>query len=304
MLWIPVPVLAAFAQTGRFMLQRHLKVSRLSTGGATLARFLYSAPLVALLVAGYLAATGQALPPMSGTFWTAALIGGAGQLLATLCVVALFAHRSFAIGITFKNTEVVLTAITGFLVLGEAVSPLGILAIVVGFVGVVLLSDPPRSDAAPAPAGLGRFFNRAAALGLGAGALFGVSAVGYRAASLALPSDDVFLRASVTLAVVTAAQTLALAAWLAWREPGQLGRVLASWRVSSLVGITSMIGSLCWFTAFTLQTAAYVRAVGQVELVFSFLASWLVFGERTTRREGGAVALILVSVVLIVLAIR
>ena len=122
MLWIPVTVLAAFAQTGRFMLQRHLKVSRLSTGGATLARFLYSAPLVALLVAGYLAATGQALPPMSGTFWTAALIGGAGQLLATLCVVALFAHRSFAIGITFKNTEVVLTAITGFLVLGEAVS--------------------------------------------------------------------------------------------------------------------------------------------------------------------------------------
>ncbi len=304
MLWIPVTVLAAFAQTGRFMLQRHLKVSRLSTGGATLARFLYSAPLVALLVAGYLAATGQALPPMSGPFWTAALIGGAGQLLATLCVVALFAHRSFAIGITFKNTEVVLTAITGFLVLGEAVSPLGILAIVVGFVGVVLLSDPPRSDAAPAPAGLGRFFNRAAALGLGAGALFGVSAVGYRAASLALPSDDVFLRASVTLAVVTAAQTLALAAWLAWREPGQLGRVLATWRVSSLVGITSMIGSLCWFTAFTLQTAAYVRAVGQVELVFSFLASWLVFGERTTRREGGAVALILVSVVLIVLAIR
>lgn len=298
--WIPVTIFAAFAQNLRFMLQRHLKVTNLSTGGATLSRFLFSFPLVWLVVWAYAGARGLALPAPNATFWLAALTGGLAQVLATMCVVALFAHRSFAIGITFKKTEVMLTALIGLVVLGEAVSALGVLAIAIGFVGVLLLSDPPKT--ATTPLGWTRFFNRAAGLGLASGALFGVSAVGYRAASLSLPAEDVFLRASLTLAVVTTAQTLALGAWLIWREKGEVTRVIRSWRVSSLVGLTSMLGSLAWFTAFTLQNAAYVKALGQIELVFSFLASWLIFHERTSRREGIGVALLVVSVLLIVLA--
>ena len=301
-LWIPITIGAAFAQNLRFMLQRHLKTTELSTGGATLSRFLFSFPLVALLVWVYMNARGFSLPPLSAKFWLAALTGGAGQILATMCVVALFAHRSFAIGITFKKTEVMLTALIGLVILGEGVSPMGILAIAVGFGGVILLSDPPGAE--DAPRGPGRFFNRAAALGIASGALFGVSAVGYRTAALSLPVEDVFLRASLTLAVVTASQTLALSLWLLLREPGEVGRVLRSWRVSTLVGITSMLGSLGWFTAFTLQNAAYVKALGQIELVFSFLATWLVFKERTSGREMTGVALVVASVLLIVLALR
>ena len=165
-----------------------------------------------------------------------------------------------------------------------------------------MLSDPPKT--ANGPTGWRRLFNPAAGLGLLSGALFSVAAVGYRAASLSLAADDVFLRASFTLAIVTAAQTLALALWLHFREPGEIRRVAASWRVSSLVGITSMLGSLGWFTAFTLQTAAYVKALGQIELVFSFLATWLVFKETTSRREMTGVALIVVSILLIILAFR
>ncbi len=298
--WIPVTIFAAFAQNLRFMLQRHLKATNLSTGGATLSRFLYSFPLVWGVVLSYAALRGFDLPPLNARFWIAAMTGGLAQILATMCVVALFAHRAFAIGITFKKTEVMLTALVGLIVLGETVSALGMLAIAIGFVGVLLLSDPPKTDATPT--GWTRFFNRAAGLGIASGALFGVSAVGYRAASLSLPADDVFLRAALTLAVVTTAQTLALGAWLAWRERGELTRVLRSWRVSSLVGLTSMLGSLGWFTAFTLQTAAYVKALGQIELVFSFLASWLIFKERTTAREGWGVAFLVASVLLIVFA--
>lgn len=302
-LWIPITIAAAFAQNLRFMLQRHLKSTKLSTGGATLSRFLFSFPLVALLVWGYASARGFALPPLSARFWIAALSGGLAQILGTMCVVALFAYRSFAIGITLKKTEVMLTALIGLVVLGEAVSPLGLVAIGVGFAGVLLLSDPPKTDQ-PAARGWRRVVNPASGLGLLSGAAFGISAVGYRAASLSLAADDVFLRAALTLAVVTAAQTLGLTLWLRWREPGQLTRVAQSWRVSSLVGITSMLGSLGWFTAFTLQTAAYVKALGQIELVFSFLASWLVFKETTSRRELFGVCLIVGSVLLIVLGLR
>lgn len=297
-LWIPVTIFAAFAQNLRFMLQRHLKVTGLSTAGATFSRFLFSAPLVAVIAMGYASARGLPFPELSTRFWVAATLGGTAQILATMCVVALFAHRSFAIGITFKKTEVMLTALIGLVVLGEAVTLGAAEAIFIGFIGVVILSDPPD-----ATGDWHRLLNRGAALGLASGALFGVSAIGYRAASLEIASADVFQRASVTLMCVTAFQTMLMAAYLSWRERGEIGRVVASWRVSTLVGLSSLAGSLAWFTAFTLQNAAYVKALGQVELVFSFLATTFVFREKTTRREVLGVAAIVASVLVLVLTL-
>ena len=259
--WVIATVLAAGFQTARFMLQKQLSMGALSTAGATFARFIYSSPLVLLLVAVYLALRGVPMPALSGLFWVYALLGGLGQILATICVVALFRERNFAVGITFKNTEVVLTAFAGLLVLGEAVTPAGLAAILLGLVGVLVLSGTPGLTGN----WLRRLASRAAGLGLLAGALFAVSSVAYRGASLELASDDPFLRAMVTLAAVTASQTIAMTLWLRWREPGQIRAVVCVWRRAVWIGLTSMAGSLCWFTAFTLQNVAYVKAVGQVE---------------------------------------
>lgn len=298
-LWIYITIGAAFAQNLRFMLQKHLKATRLSTGGATFARFVYSAPLVAVLVVIYAQATGQGLPVPGVRFWVFAMSGGLAQILATMCVVALFAERNFAVGITFKKTEVLQTALVGLVVLGEGVSFGGLIAILVGFVAVVLLSDPAGGQGP----WLRRISNRAAGLGLMSGVLFAISATGYRGASLSLGLEDFFLRAAFTLAIVTAMQSLAMALWLRWREPGEIGKVLAHWRVAGLVGLTSMIGSLGWFTAFTLQNAAYVKALGQIELLFSFLATVFVFREKTTPRELLAMALLTASILLLILSL-
>lgn len=295
--WIPITLAAALAQTVRFMLQKHLKSAGLSTAGATFARFVYSAPLVAVLILAYATLSAQPVPAMPARFWAFALSGGATQILATMCIVALFSHRNFAVGITFKKTEVVLTAIVGFVLLGEGVTPAGALAIGIGLIGVLLLSDPPG--------GAGRFFRRilnpAAGLGLASGLFFAVSAVGYRGASLSLGSGDTALRAGTTLAVVTASQTLAMAAWLAWKQRGQIARVLRAWRVAGLVGVTSMIGSFCWFSAFTLQNAAYVNALGQVELIFGLAASALFFRERISRRELAGMGLLALGILVLIL---
>lgn len=291
-LWIYVSIFAAFMQNLRFMLQKHLKATKLSTGGATFSRFLFSSPLVALGVWAYLKAQGAIFPELSPTFWGYALWGGLAQILATACVVALFAERNFAVGIVFKKTEVLLTAMIGLVVLGEGISGYGVLAIAIGFAGVLLLSDPPKGGA--------RFFNKAVGFGLGSGLLFGMSAVGYRGAALQVDSADVIVRAGVTLSMVTAYQTVLMTAWLAWRDKGEITRVVASWRVSSLVGLTSMCGSFGWFVAFALQNAAYVKAVGQVELVFTFLASYFIFKERSTPKEIAGIALIVLSVLVLV----
>ncbi len=296
--WVLVTFAAAAAQTLRFMLQRHLAAGVLSASGATFARFVYSAPLVAVLALAYGRVSGQGVPAAPAGFWPYALIGGISQILATICVVALFRHRAFAVGITFKKTEVLLSVLAGIVILGDWISAAGFAAICLGFLGVLLLSDPPGGGGGR---WLRRVANRAAGLGLLSGLCFGLSGVGYRGAALALPFGDPFLRGTTTLMWVTAFQTVALGLWLLWRQRGEVGRVLRAWRVAGLVGLTSMAGSVCWFTAFAMQPAGYVNAVGQVELIFSLLASWLVFRERIGGRELAGVGLLSASIVALVL---
>lgn len=248
--WIAATLAAAFLQNLRFMAQRHLRLTALTTAGATFARFLWGAPLAAVFAGALMAARGDALPGMGGAFWGWALAGGLTQILATMCVVALFAGRNFAVGIALKKTETLQTALIAWLLLGEGVAPLALAAIVAGFLGVLLLSDAPAPGAA-AP-WRARLVGRSTLLGLAAGALFGVCATCFRAATLALDGGDALLRAAVALAAVTAAQALALGLWIAWREPGQLGAVLRAGRAVAAAGVAGIAASLCWFTAFAL----------------------------------------------------
>lgn len=286
-LWVVFAIVAAAAQTVRFAVQKVLAGGTLTPAAATWARFLFSAPLVALAAFAYAQATGQGVPTPTPAFWAYALAGGITQILATICTVSLFRLRAFAVGITFKKTEVMLTALAGFAILGDTVSLWGALAIAAGFVGVLLLSDPPAG---------GSRFNRAAAIGLLSGVFFALSAVFYRGATLEVPTGDPILTGGATLAVVTLWQTLALGAWLWLREPGQIGATLRAWRQTALVGVFSMIGSWGWFAAFSLANAAYVFAVGQIELIFSLAIGWLWFRERITGREIAGMAVLTASI--------
>ncbi len=295
-LWVYVTIAAAAVQTLRFMMQRQLHGIGLSPGGATFARFVFAAPIAAALAFALVAERGAGIAAPGLRFWSFAVAGGLAQIAATFCTVALFRERNFAVGIAFTKTETVQVAAFSALVLGEFLTLTGWIAIAVGMAGMLLLTRAKG-------AGEARVLNRATMLGVLAGGLFGISAVGYRGATLAIGDGEFFFRAAVTLAFVTAFQTVAMALWLAWREPGELARVLRAWRRTLPVGITGMLGSLGWFTAFALQNAALVRAVGQVEVVFTLLASWLVFRERITVRELGGIALVVVSLLLIVLAL-
>lgn len=295
--WVWITCAAALAQTLRFILQKHLARTGLTATGATFARFVFAAPVVLFCVWIYAGASGQALEmPATARFWAFALTGALAQIFATILVITLFSMRNFAVGITLKKTEVLQTALVGFVLLGELVTPLGLFGILIGFLAVLLLSDPGRG-------GVAFGFDRTAAMGLLSGAIFGISGVAYRGATLSMGSGDVALRAALTLACVTAMQSVIMGLWFAVRDPGQIGKVVRGWRITGLVGLASMVGSFCWFSAFTLQQAAYVNAVGQVELVFSILASTLIFGERISGREGLGMGLLAVSIVVVVLGI-
>ena len=85
------------------------------------------------------------------------------------------------------------------------------------------------------------------------------------------------------------------------REPGQLTAVLKNWRWGGAVGVSGVVASIFWFIAMTMQNAAYVRAVGQIELVFTFIASYFIFKERTNRIELLGIGLIVAGIVIILL---
>jgi drug/metabolite transporter (DMT)-like permease len=293
--WVVVTLGAALVQTLRFMLQKQLKGVGLSTGGATFSRFLFGAPLAALTAVVTLGMGGVSIPVPGARFWAFVLAGGAAQVAATFLTVALFSLRNFAVGVAFTKTETVQVAVFSALILGEAVSASGWLAIGVGFAGVLALSRTP---------GGGGLFSRASLYGVLAGGLFGISAIGYRGATQELLPLGYFARAIVTLACVTLMQSVGMAAYLRLREPGELARVARAWRRTIWVGITGVVGSAGWFTAFALQNAAYVRALGQVEIVFTLIVSALVFHERLSLREALGILLVVVSLVLIVLGVR
>ena len=297
-LWVPLTLAAAFLQNLRSALQKHLKGS-LSTYGATFCRFVYAAPLAvvyaALLGEGY----GFEWPAPNPRFAIFAMLGGVAQITATALLVYLFSLRNFAVGTTYSKTETVQTAIFGLVILGEPVSPAAAFAIGISLAGVAAISVA-RSALTLRNLLLG-WTGRAAFVGILSGTFFGLSAVAYRAASLSLGGEGFLMQAAFTLACVVVFQTALMAVWIRVREPGELTRVFRHWRVASLVGVAGMVGSAGWFTAMTLENAAYVRALGQVELVFTFIASYFFFRERSTGLELAGIALIVAGIVILLL---
>lgn len=291
-LWVPITIAAAFAQNVRSALQRKL-TDRLSSSEAAYVRFCYALPFAVVYLAG-LGALGYTIPGPNVAFFGYAAVGGIGQILGTIALIASFGYRNFAVGTAFSKTETVQTALFGFLLLGESVAPLAGLGIGVCLAGVVVLSSP---DGLRSFAKLG--VGPGGWLGIAAGAGFGISAVCYRAACLSLPEGEAAVRASLTLVAATAIQTLAMGGYFAWRERGALSRVARSWRTSAWVGLFGMMASSAWFTAMTLERAAYVRAVGQVELLFTFVATVLFFREKVRVSEVMGSVIIVLGLVLV-----
>jgi len=294
-LWIAISIAAAFVQNLRFMLQKHLK-GQLSSFGATYARFLWAAPLALITVVFLTWLRGDPLPGITKGFLIFGAIGGITQIVGTALLVSLFSFRNFAVGVTFSKTEAVQAAIIGFVLLGDKVAASGIIAIIVSVIGVILMSVN-ISDLS-----LRGVFSRPTLLGLGSGMLLGISGVTYRGASLSLDGGDFLIRAALTLAAVTVFQTIVMSIYLKWREPGEIGRVISGWRITSLVGLTGMLGSLGWFAAMTLQNAAYVKAVGQIELVFAIAASYFFFKERPSLRDIAGIILIVLGIWLLLIS--
>ncbi len=290
-LWVAISLASAFLQNLRSALQKTL-TPRVGLLGAAYARFVFAAPWAVALVAG-LAGAGVPLPRPTMGFAAWGLIGAVSQIGATLLLLHLFSLRNFAVGNTFAKTETVQAALLGLVLLGDRISFWPLAGILGSLTGIVLLSGTR---------GFGRgALNRAAGLGLASGAAFALSGIAYRGAALALHADGLLIRPAFTLACVTLVQTALMTLYMRIRAPGEVSAVLRHWRIAAPVGAAGMLASLGWFAAFTLVLVAQVKAVGQIELVFSWLTARFAFGERPTVRETLGIALVSGGIVLLIL---
>ncbi len=297
-LWIPLTIAAAFFQNLRSALQKHLK-SKLSTGGAAYVRFLYALPFAILYCWGLTTFGNFPIPAVNTEFLMYCFLGGLSQIIFTFLLVYLFSFKSFAVGTTYSKTETIQVAILGLVLLGDKLSISAVIAIVISLFGVMILSAA-QSKITPKNL-LAGLFEKQTLIGLICGAFLGASAVFFRGATLALEDTDFIMRAAFALGVGLTMQTVGMGIYLRLKEPGQLTKVIVHWPPALAVGIAGVLASIGWFTAFTLQNAAYIRALGQIELIFTFIASVLIFKEKTSRLE--VIGILLVAAAILILLI-
>jgi drug/metabolite transporter (DMT)-like permease len=289
-LWVPIVLWAALAQTARNAAQRSL-VAQAGTLGATLSRFLYGIPFAAAWVwlLHTLPATAQPLPDFDGTYFAWLLLGALGQLAATAFLLAAMKQRNFVIGVAYSKTDALQVALFGSLFLRELPGGFTMLAIALATAGVVMLSLPQKKGAALEGSA---WTSLAAWYGLASGAGFALSAVGYRGAALQLTGTSAWFAGAWGVLLAQTVQTLLLGGWLAWRAPASLRATATAWRISAIAGCMGALASIGWFTAFALTTAANVRTLGMVEVVFSYLVSRRLLREKLAPLEQGGLALV------------
>ena len=291
-LWIVFTVAASGAQTARNAMQRDL-IATLGTAGATFVRFLFGLPFALLFLTLVSVASGVA-PPTPGAaslLWTG--FGGVSQILATGLMLAAMREKSFVVAIAYTKTEPVQVALFGLLFLGDRVTGGMAAAIAVATLGVMLMSWPKRSaDAAPTSW-------RAAVFGLVSAAMFAFSAIGYRAGILALGAPNFVLGASTILALALAIQSALIVAGLAMFDRALLAGIFRAWRPSLLAGFMGALASQFWFLAFAIDTAARVRTLALIEMIFAQVVTKKIFQQKTSAREIAGMAIMIAGVVIL-----
>jgi drug/metabolite transporter (DMT)-like permease len=295
--WIALVLAAAAAQTVRSVAQRSL-VAKAGVLPATFVRFFHGLPfsIVALGVAALLSPLPLPTPSAAYVGWI--VLGAVAQLAATACLIGAMGHRSFVVAIAYSKTEILQVGIYGAVLLGEALSPATIGAIVLSTAGVLALSIRPTSGRAFSSA---TWLSAGAALGLGSGALYAFSGIGFRGAMLALDHPLPWISGFYSVVWAQCIQIVLLGGYLVARDRPGLDRVMREWRVATLAGLMGTLASMGWMTAYAIRSAVDVSIASLVDVIYSYALSRRLYKEPVSRAEIAGMVLIVVGIGVITL---
>jgi len=293
-LWIPFTVVAALGQVARNAMQRSL-TGPLGTWGATNIRFLFGFPFSIVFFVVVLIVSGDHAPWPTAAFWPWLLLGALSQIIATGMMLVAMNDRSFVVTTAYLKTEAIQTAIFGFVFLGDHLTTLKVIAILIATIGVITTALRPGGEKSFAEL-------KPTVIGLVAAAAFALSAIGYRGAIITVSGVSFVTAASYTLVWGLFVQTLVLTIYLLWRAPDILQKILGLWKPSMVAGFMGAFASQFWFLAFALTAAANVRTLALVEVLFAQGVAYYSFKQPISARELSGIALIVVGVALLVAA--
>ncbi|MGX3020334.1 EamA family transporter [Ursidibacter sp. B-7004-1] len=290
MLWIWFTLLAALAQAGRNAFQKQLSKS-VPVLGVTLARFLYATPIAfGYLYFLYQVEPSYAIPQFSGLFFVYVLGASLCQILATALMVQLFRLKNYAIGVGLARSEAILAAILGVIFFGTEISYLGWLGVIIGGVALFLMMGVTQL----------RYLSwQTLLIGIGSGLSFAFTSLWVREASLQLNSGYLLSAAWVLFAVISL-EALLLLIYLGLFERSTLQKLWQQPKFAIATSLFSFLGSFGWFNAMSLNDVAFVKTVGQIEILVMLMISYFIFKERLKSQDLIGIFLIVLAALLVV----
>ena len=278
--WVIFTVLAAFFQNLRTSLQKRLN-KNLSLVASAYVRFAFALPfafIIFFINFRSLDIVQIILDQNNFIYYT--FLGAIFQVIFTLLLLYLFKFSNFVVGTSLSKTEVIQIAIFEYIILKDKLNLFGIFGIIVATIGVIVITIKDVKLF------FRNFFSKVTLIGLTTGLILGLSVVYFRAAALSLENfSSNFDKAITTLFFGLFIQTAVVTTYLLIFEKSEFKKFYQNKVEICFTGLAGFLATLSWFFAFTLIQASFVRAVGQIEILFSYVSSKYLFKEKITFIE-------------------
>ena len=278
--WVIFTVLAAFFQNLRTSLQKRLN-KNLSLVASAYVRFAFALPFAFILFfINFRSLDIVQIILDQNNFIYYTFLGAIFQVIFTLLLLYLFKFSNFVVGTSLSKTEVIQIAIFEYIILKDKLNLFGIFGIIVATIGVIVITIKDVKLF------FRNFFSKVTLIGLTTGLILGLSVVYFRAAALSLENfSSNFDKAITTLFFGLFIQTAVVTTYLLIFEKSEFKKFYQNKVEICFTGLAGFLATLSWFFAFTLIQASFVRAVGQIEIFFSYISSKYLFKEKITFIE-------------------
>ena len=294
--WIIVTIFAAFFQNLRSSIQKNLN-KEVSTIASTYVRFAFALPFATILFFIYFR-NFQIIHEIliQDNFIVYVFLGSLSQIIFTFILLYLFKFSNFMVGTSLSKTEVIQVAILEFFILEEKLNKFGASGIVIATLGIIILSIKDTK----------LFFknliSKTTLIGLLSGFFLALSVVYFRAAALSLENfESNFEKALSTLFFGLIVQTSVLTIYIYFFEKEQFSKLYKNKFESFSAGVAGFLATISWFYAFTLIQSSFVRALGQVEIIFSYISSRFYFKEKIKINEIVGVIIFVIGILILLL---
>ena len=293
--WIVTSVMGAFFQNARSSIQKKLN-TEMSLMASTYVRFAFSLPILFVVFFIYFGNFNYFIMTVQNSnFITYVILASVLQISFTLLFLYLLKFTNFLVGTALSKTEVIQIAFFEFIILKDYLNFYALLGIMISTIGVIIFSTKDLKNI------INSFFSKSTIVGLLCGTLLALSVVFYRGSMEFLEfTNKNFDRALLTLFAATIIQTSLITFYLLLFEITEFKKIKSNIKLSSLAGFFGFSATISWFYSFSLVQAALVRAVGQIELLFSYVSSRFMFKEKIRYIEIFGIIIFIFGLILVI----